>query len=95
VLQHLQQHEEGPSIPGICRAGFHHRSQLEQQRVSKLINEKAVKAFALERVQVVRAGWKATRVSRQFLDQVNAQLRTLIDNKLRQHPSRGETIVWE
>ncbi len=56
-----------------------------------LINKAKVKAFCLAVSQAQRAG-KFTRVSGEFYEQLDAELKTLIRNKIHRLPSVGKTI---
>lgn len=55
-----------------------------------LINRKHVKAYALACGQ--QRAWKPTRVSEDFLIQMEGKLRQMIANHVNNHPSVGTTI---
>lgn len=56
-----------------------------------LINRQAVRRHALELSRSQRLG-KFTRVSREFLDSVEAAVRSHIAAQVRSHPSKGRTL---
>ena len=56
-----------------------------------LINRSAVKAHALE-YSISNRNGKFTRVSKDFLDRINAKLRVLIESEVQSHPSVGKTL---
>jgi hypothetical protein len=58
----------------------------------KYINAKACREFALEAAKVHRPAHPFERVSKEFLDQLNCEVRNLIVSKIRNHPSVGKTI---
>ena len=59
-----------------------------------LINRKHCKETALRMAEDMRLGWKTTRVSKQFLDDLNTMVRNRIANAIKRHPSVGETIKY-
>ena len=58
--------------------------------MASLVNRSAVKQFALETGSARARGF--TRVSQSFIDQVEGQLRLLIEREVRAHPSIGKTL---
>jgi len=61
---------------------------------NSLINSAACKEFALRWAQENRKGWNPQRVSRQFLDDLNAKMRMTIQGAIAHHPSNGKTIKY-
>lgn len=59
---------------------------------NSLINRKACKEFALRWAQANRTGWMPNRVSKQFLDDLNAKIRLLIQGAVNKHRSVGRTV---
>ncbi|MHC4890747.1 MAG: hypothetical protein ACYTEO_14935 [Planctomycetota bacterium] len=59
-----------------------------------LINRKHCKKTALRMCQDMRLGWKADRVSKQFLDDINTKVRLMIQSAVKKHPSVGKTIKY-
>jgi len=57
-----------------------------------LINRAQCKKFALRWAQENRKGWSAKRVSKQYLDDIEAKVRILIQSSINRHPSVGQTI---
>jgi hypothetical protein len=57
-----------------------------------LINRAQCKKFALRWAQEHRRGWSANRVSKQFLDDLDAKVRIVIQSAIKRHPSIGRTI---
>jgi len=57
-----------------------------------LINRAQCKKFALRWAQENRKGWATNRVSKQFLDDLDAKVRILIQSAIKRHPSIGQTI---
>ena len=57
-----------------------------------LINRSAVKRYALKAVG--SRAHKFTRVSAEFLNDVEAVLLRCIEQRVRQHPSKGKTLRW-
>ena len=57
-----------------------------------LINRAQCKKFALRWAQENRKGWSANRVSKQYLDDIEAKVRILIQLSINRHPSVGQTI---
>ena len=58
----------------------------------KFINAKACRDFALEAAKVHRPAHPFERVSKEFLEQLNNDIRNLIISRVRNHPSVGKTI---
>jgi len=56
-----------------------------------LINRAKVKRIALE-IAAVERSHKFTRVSKDFLDNVEAELKNVIRSKIKALPSKGKTI---
>ncbi len=59
---------------------------------NKLINVKHCKEYALQQVKKKRPGWHASRVSIQFLNELDAKIKLLINDAIWKHPSVGITI---
>jgi hypothetical protein len=59
-----------------------------------LINRKHCKDMALRFAQENRRGWMPKRVSKQFLDDLNAHVRIKITSAIMHHPSLGKTIKY-
>ena len=57
-----------------------------------LINRASCKKLAVRWAAEHRNGWLPTRVSKQFLDDVNAKVRLLIQQSINKHRSVGKTI---
>jgi len=57
-----------------------------------LINRKACKDLTLRWAQANRTGWSPTRVSGQFLDDVNTKVRLLIQGAVQKHRTVGKTV---
>lgn len=55
-----------------------------------LINRAACKKRALEIAQM--RAWKPTRVSAEFLNRIESQLRNIIVSEVQSHPSKGKTL---
>jgi len=51
-----------------------------------------VKELALHTAQEYRPAWKAKRVSKRFLDRINARVRAMVTEEVKHHPSVGQTI---
>ena len=58
-----------------------------------LLNRKACKEFALKWAQANRRGWKPTRVSKQFIDDLDAKVMLLVQRAVNSHRSVGKTII--
>ena len=59
-----------------------------------LINQQNCKKLALQFAQENRKGWMPTRVSQQFLDDLNTKVRLLITGAVMHHPTRGKTVQY-
>lgn len=57
-----------------------------------LLNKAACKRFILAKVESLRPGWKATRVSKEALDALEAKIRTIIVAQVQSHPTLGQTF---
>lgn len=57
----------------------------------KLINISHTKQYALDQSKLTRQG-KFTRVSKDFLDRIEAKLRNVIAAEVKAHPSVGKTL---
>ncbi|KKN99001.1 hypothetical protein LCGC14_0142460 [marine sediment metagenome] len=57
-----------------------------------LLNRAAVKKFILVRFEEMRAGRPMSRVSKEFLDTLEADLRNTIEFEIMRHPSIGKTF---
>ena len=60
--------------------------------MSNLINKSECKKFALAYAKANRSH-KFNAVSAKFLDEVEAQLRLMIGDRIQRHPSKGKTIM--
>ncbi len=58
----------------------------------RLINQKACKELALRWAQANRLGWMPTRVSKRFLDDLDAKVRLIVQRAVNSHRSVGKTI---
>ena len=56
-----------------------------------IVNSK-VKELALHAAKEYRPAWQAKRVSKKFLDRINARTRAIITEEVKHHPSVGQTI---
>jgi hypothetical protein len=59
--------------------------------MNSLINRAAIKKLALGTAE--KRAHKFTRVSAQFLDDIEAQVRSLVTRKVHAHPSKGQTLT--
>jgi hypothetical protein len=57
-----------------------------------LICEAHVRDYILGKTPVLRPGWTCKRVSKEALEDINAQLKTKINNMIREHPTLGVTF---
>jgi hypothetical protein len=60
--------------------------------MSKLVNAQNVRAYALSAASRLRPHVGFERVSKHFVDRIDARLRNLIDSEVRSLPSKGVTI---
>ena len=60
--------------------------------MASILNRSAAKKFILIRFKELRAGPPMTRVSRQYLDKLEAWLKNKILNDINSHPSIGKTF---
>jgi hypothetical protein len=60
--------------------------------MSSLLNRAAVKQFALDHAARTRQAVNFTRVSKDFLEAIEAKLRVAITERIHQHPSKGTTL---
>lgn len=60
--------------------------------MSNLINRSATKQYVLLRFREIRAGPPMTRVSREYLDSLEAWLKNKIIGDIESHPSIGVTF---
>jgi hypothetical protein len=56
------------------------------------INAKAVRELALHLASAHRPAQGFTRVSKEFLERVDAKVRNLVLNEVKAHPSKGTTL---
>lgn len=56
------------------------------------LNQSRVRRTALELAANTRAH-KFTRIGKSFLDRIEAQTRVAIEREVRQHPSKGKTLL--
>ena len=57
-----------------------------------LINKRACRDFAIRWGQSHRLGWKPTRCGKQFLDDLEAKVRLVIQKAVSNHRTVGTTI---
>lgn len=60
---------------------------------NSLICKDHVRECILRRTKEIRTEWKCTRVSEQVFDDLNHKVRTLIDDAIKRHPTRGQTFT--
>jgi len=60
--------------------------------MASILNNAATKKFILEKFRSMRPGMPITRVSKESLDRLEAQLRAIIIFEVRRHPSIGKTF---
>ena len=58
-----------------------------------LINVTHCKKFALRWAQDNRTGWQPTRISKQFLEDLDTRVRLLMQDAINKHRSVGTTIT--
>lgn len=68
------------------------RVREKAQRQPSIINRAAVKRRALEIAGLTRAQ-KFSRVGKSFVDRVEARTRAAIAEEVRNHPSKGKTLL--
>jgi hypothetical protein len=56
------------------------------------INAKAVRELALHLASAHRPAQGFTRVSKEFLERIDAKVRNLVLNEVKTHPSKGSTL---
>lgn len=56
-----------------------------------MINKAACRAYALEQSKLQRLG-RFTRVSKEFLDELEASLRNIIASRVHSAPGKGKTL---
>lgn len=56
-----------------------------------ILNKKNTKAYILRRANHFRGG-RFTRISKQFLINLEYEVEMMIDNAIRNHPSKGKTL---
>lgn len=59
---------------------------------NSLINRKACKELAIRWGQDHRKGWLPKRVSKQFLDDLDAKVRLLVQGAVNKHRTVGKTV---
>jgi len=69
-----------------------HQGRENMASNGSLINRAQCKKFALRWAQENRKGWTTNRVSKQFLDDLDAKVRIMIQSAIKRHPSVGQTI---
>ena len=57
-----------------------------------LLNKAQCKKFALRWAKESRTGWNPERVSKQFIDDLEARVRLAIQSAIKRHPTVGKTI---
>ena len=60
--------------------------------MASLLNKTHVKKFALDYANANRAH-KFERVSAQFIEEIESQLRLVIAGRVQSHPSKGKTLM--
>lgn len=60
--------------------------------MANLLNHSATKKFVLSRFKDIRSGPPMTRVSREYLDELESFLRNKIFRDIKSHPSIGITF---
>jgi len=60
--------------------------------VSSILNRSATKKFIIAKFKSLRGDMPITRVSTEALDILEAKLKTMIIEEVRQHPSIGKTF---
>jgi len=60
--------------------------------MDSLINRQACKRFALRWAQEHRTGWLPSQVSKQFIDDLDAKVRVMIQGAVGKHRTVGRTI---
>jgi len=60
--------------------------------MANILNQSATKKFILRRFKELRAGPPMTRVSKQYLDELEAWLKNKIVQDIKSHPSTGVTF---
>lgn len=60
--------------------------------MSNLLNRSSIKKFVLIRFKELRAGPPMTRVSREYLDNLEAWVKNKIITDIHSHPSMGVTF---
>jgi len=58
-----------------------------------LLNQKAVRQYILNQIEVQRKGWECSRVSPKVLVYLEYKLQRYICDAIRRHPSRGKTFT--
>lgn len=61
--------------------------------MSSILNQVATKKFILAKFKSMRPGMPITRVSKQALDNIEAQIRAIIVFEVERHPSVGKTFM--
>jgi len=60
--------------------------------MASILNNAATKKFILEKFRSMRPGMPITRVSKEALEMLEAQLRATIIFEVKRHPSIGKTF---
>ena len=76
----------------VMNPGRFHQGREKMASNGSLINRAQCKKFALRWAQENRKGWATNRVSKQFLDDLDAKVRLMIQSAIKHHPSVGQTI---
>ena len=76
----------------VMNPGRFHQGRENMASNGSLINRAQCKKFALRWAQENRKGWATNRVSKQFLDDLDAKVRLMIQSAIKRHPSVGQTI---
>lgn len=63
-----------------------------QTRGGKLTSPTNIKKYVMARAKVLRPAWKVTQVSAQVYEEAETHLRLWLDNRLKAHPTRGQTF---
>ena len=59
---------------------------------NRLINRTACKKFTIQWAHDHRIGWQPTRVSKEFLDNLESKVRLMIQGAVQHHRSAGKTV---
>ena len=60
--------------------------------MADIINRAQMKKFILEKRKVLRPGWECTCVSKEALDKIDGKVRTMVEDLIEAHPTKGKTF---